>query len=185
LPIDCPRRAPAWAGPAELDERRLMPAWHRFDGSHSKAAQSALSRMTQGARTSHVVIVSGAYGLLLAEEPIGTYDARFNARDRPQGLLEEVLAEYACCLGVRAVRAFASSTTDCVRVIRRVSWASAGVCDAWLFAPAAAPGAMVLSPRAQGEALDALIGRTLRPEWKSSDGLALQAARLEPPSIGV
>lgn len=163
---------------AQLDERRLMPAWRRYDGSLHKAAQRVLSQISQGAQASHLVIVSGGYGLLLANEPIGTYDARFKARDWPRGLLEEALVEYARSLRVQKVRAIASYTTDYARLIREAQWEKAGVSDAWLFTPESVRAALRFAPRAQSEALDALVSGRLYPDWRSSDGLRLRAVRL-------
>lgn len=163
---------------AQLDARRLMPAWQRYDGSLYQGARPALARIAAGSNPASVIILSGGYGLLLANEPIGMYEALFNRRDWPRGFLEEALMEFGRTLGVRAVRAIASHTTDYAKLIRGVSWREAGVTDAWLLSPEPAPGAMTRSPRAQGEALTGLVNGTLRPEWRSSDGLGVLATAL-------
>ncbi len=57
-------------------------------------------------------------------------------------------------------------------------WADVGIKDAWMFLPERELGAMVKSPRAQGEAFAALFEGSLTREWRSSDGLGIDAIRL-------
>ncbi len=127
----------------------------------------------------HVIILSGGYGLLLADEPIGLYEARFNPAWWPKGMLENILTVYATRHELNHVRAFASLTTSYRKVAERVNWGGAGINDAWLLAPEATRGgAMVKSPRAQGEALGAFVRGDLVSNWRSSDGLKIHAMQL-------
>src|SRR5436309_152595 len=56
---------------AMIDESTLMPAYERYSGRLYEHGAAAVRRMR--AQGTHLVIVGGGYGLLLAEEPIGTY----------------------------------------------------------------------------------------------------------------
>ena len=64
---------------AALDERRLLPAWRRYAGALYRAAAPDLGQAVADGR--HIVIVSGAYGLVLVGEPIGSYDRVFSRAD--------------------------------------------------------------------------------------------------------
>ena len=163
---------------ANIDERTMVPAWQRYDGHLHKAARNALSRAVE--ENLHVLIISGGYGVLLADEPIGLYDAAFNPKQWPSGLLEEVIASYARRHELRSVRAFASASTKYRGLVQRVDWCRAGVDDAVLLMPEPVRGgAMVKGPRAQGEALVALFDGASLGDWRScSDELSLVAERL-------
>jgi hypothetical protein len=50
--------------------------------------------------------------------------------------------------------------------------------DVWLLTPERSQGAMVKSPRAQGEAFVALFDTGLTDSWRSSDGLTIDGTRL-------
>jgi hypothetical protein len=162
--------------PAHVDETTLLPAWKRYSGTLYQSAVRALADAAD--LRLNVLIVSGGYGLVLADEPIGYYDALFRLSSWPRGLLEEILIDYAQNRKLRTVRAIASSTGDYRKLLARVGWAAAGVDDALLLSPRAGPGAMVLSPRAQGEALAALLQGSVSASWLSSDGLRLDIQRL-------
>ena len=55
-----------------IDESTLMPAWRRYDGALYRSSQGALGELLQ--QGTHIIILSGGYGAVLAEEPIGLYD---------------------------------------------------------------------------------------------------------------
>jgi len=76
---------------ARVDETTLVPAWQRYGGTLYRAAARALSDVQD--RGLDMLIVSGGYGLVLAREPIGIYDAIFRLSSWPRGLLEEVLID--------------------------------------------------------------------------------------------
>ena len=64
-------------------------------------------------------------------------------------------------------------TTEYSKFLRSVPWAEAGIDDALMFCPEPTTGAILRSPRAQGEALAAFLEGRLHEHWRSSDGLAL------------
>ncbi len=161
---------------AALDETRLLSAWRRYSGTLYKAAGSGLaSAVAVGVP---ILILSGGYGLVLAEEPIGIYNRRFSFRDWPRHLIEECLAAAAKSLGVRTVVAFCARTTDYAQVIRRAPWSKYGI-DAWLASADmdGRDGARVFVPRASGQAVAAFLNGKFDEHWRSTDGVDV---RLEP-----
>jgi hypothetical protein len=161
---------------AKIDEATLLPAWRRYSGALYKAAAPTIAEVQD--RGLNMLIISGGYGLVLASEPIGNYNARFNLSFWPRDLLEDVMLEYVRRRGLKNVRAITSLTGDYRKLLTRVRWASVGVHDATLLSPRARGGAMVLSPRAQGEALAALLRGTIDESWSSSDGLRMDVHRM-------
>jgi hypothetical protein len=89
------------AAKAGLDETGLLPAWRRYVGTLYQAANERLA--TAIAAGVPVLIISGGYGLALAEECIGRYERRFSLADWPAGLLEECLVTAADALHVKRV----------------------------------------------------------------------------------
>jgi hypothetical protein len=156
-----------------FDERRPIPAWQRYDGALYEAGRHALATLM--ASGMHVVIISGGYGAILAEEPIGKYQARLNPSWWPNRLIERVLIAYAQGHGIKSVRAFVSATGPYVSILKRVRWRYVGINDALVLTPQAEPGGMRRSPATQGEALLALGDGTLSPTWRSSYGLGMDA----------
>ena len=154
-----------------IDESTLMSAWRRYDGSLYRAASGALGDLlSEGMR---IIILSGGYGALLAEEPIGDYSAALKPSWWPNRLLQRVLLAYAESQGISSVRAFASATSPYFRVLNSVRWRDAGIEDALLVAPEAQTGGTLKSPASIGEALTALRDRDLYAGWRSSYGLGL------------
>ena len=161
---------------ARVDERTLMAAYLRYSGQLYEHASTSIGRAVAAGQ--RVLIVSGGYGLLLVDEPIGMYEKRFVLSDWPRGLLEGCILDYARHEGIRSVVAVMSNTTDYAKLIRRVNWRRAGL-EATLVSPVASGGAaMVRVPRAQGQAVAALIDAGLHHTWRSSDSLSLQTERL-------
>jgi hypothetical protein len=161
-----------------LNETTLLPAWRRYVGALYEAAGSALREAVESDRAPHLLILSGGYGVVRADERIGDYNAKLVLSRWPRGLLQSAIADYARCRRLRRARLFAGGSTDYARVFRGVSWASFGVLDAVLYTPAPTTGALVKAPRALGEALAELLTARLSPNWSSSDGLQLRAQRL-------
>jgi GNAT superfamily N-acetyltransferase len=131
-------------------------------------------------RSQHpVVIISGGYGLVVAEEPIGKYNRVFSLADWPPGLLEACLVTVTRRLGVDRVLAFCARTSDYAKLVRRVKWHQVGV-EAVLVLPdlRGAGGAQVLVPRASGEALKAALEGSLTTTWHSADGTEVRTERL-------
>jgi hypothetical protein len=161
---------------AQVDEKTLMPAYRRYAGQlYEHGANSIGAALAAGRR---ILIVSGGYGLLLAVEAIGMYEKRFALSDWPRGLLEECLLDYARHVGVRSVIAVMSSTTDYARLIRSVNWRGAGLAATLVSPVAHGGGAMVKVPRAQGQAIAALIRTGVNQAWQSSDSLSLATRNL-------
>jgi len=156
-----------------FDERRLVPAWQRYDGALYEAGRDALARLT--AAGMHVIIISGGYGAVLAQEPIGCYNTRLKPSWWPNRLIERVLIAYGQRHGIVSVRTLISATGPYITILKRVRWHEAGIDDALLLAPEAEPGGMRRSPATQGQALAALSDGTLSPAWRSSYGLRLTA----------
>lgn len=161
---------------AGVDETTLIPAWQRYCGTLYETAGHALSEIDK--RGLDLMIVSGGYGLVLAKEPIGTYDERFRQSLWPRGLLEEVLIDYTRRRRLKSIRAITSTTGDYRKLLERVDWSAAGVDDAVLLHPRAGRGALKTSPRAQGEVLKDLVRGTIDADWSSSDGLQLDIVPL-------
>jgi len=61
---------------ANLDESLLLPVFERYHGEFYTVARPDLIAAPK--RGLHVLIISGGYGVLLPEEPIGTYGAKFS-----------------------------------------------------------------------------------------------------------
>lgn len=159
-----------------IDETSLIPAWQRYTGSLYQASRDAIETALD--RGVHMIIVSGGYGLVLAAEPIGYYEAVFKNSWWPRRLLDEVLIEYLRHHKLRTLCAIASASTGYAKLLRRVSWHEAELESALLLTPEETTGAMVKSPRAQGEALSAVLRGEMDRTWVSSDGLPLTYTRL-------
>ena len=80
---------------ANVDEHTLVPAWQRYDGTLYRAARRCISDLVERGTERHLMILSGGYGLLMDNEPIGMYGAVFRRSSWARGLLEEVLVAYA------------------------------------------------------------------------------------------
>jgi hypothetical protein len=159
-----------------VDEKTLMPAYLRYSGQLYEQGSASIGRAVVAGQ--RVLIVSGGYGLLLADESIGTYNKRFVLSDWPKGLLEGCILNHARHEGIQSVIAVMSSTTDYAKLVRRVEWRRSGL-EATLVSPIAhGGGAMVKVPKAQGQAVAALITTGLDGAWRSSDGLTLKAESL-------
>lgn len=155
---------------AQVDEKTLMPAYLRYSGFLYERAATTIGTLVAAGR--RVVIVSGGYGLLLADEPIGWYEKKFIRSNWPHDLLEKCILDYVNREGIRSVIAVMSS--EYAKLVERVNWRAAGV-NATLVSPIAdGKGNMMKVPRAQGEAINTLISAGLDQAWRSSDGLSLQ-----------
>jgi hypothetical protein len=122
-----------------------------------------------------MLIVSGGYGLVLADESIGRYNRRFSLRDWPPQLLEECLAAASEALRVQKVVAFCARTTEYAELIRRTPWSKDGI-YVWLASPdmAGRRGAQVLVPQACGQAIGAFLNGELADRWVSTGGVPVR-----------
>jgi hypothetical protein len=92
-----------------FEERAGMPACDRYSGSFYQAAGLELHNAL--GRDLHILILSGGYGVLLAREPIGSYDAAFNPAWWAHNVIAETIAAYAEQNGLRNVLAFLAAST--------------------------------------------------------------------------
>jgi len=137
---------------AALDDSRMLPAWRRYAGRLYRYADEALA---EAVAAGHVVIISGGYGLVRADELIGSYDKVLSLCDWSRGLLETLLADEACRTPARTVVAFASASQNYARLVRQVRWRDAGVTALLVTITGVAGGAMVEVPRRLGQAFTA------------------------------
>ncbi len=163
---------------ARLDTSTLHPAWLRYAGTFYKAAYDTLLDAAQ--RGAHVLILSGGYGVVLPTEPIGTYNAALNRRWWPPGLLGRCLVAYAAHHRLTNMVGFLAGHTEYAMVVRAASWHTNGVSQAVLISPTLARrgGAMVVVPRAAGEAFSAFWRGDLTADWVSTDGLRMHLEEL-------
>jgi len=131
---------------------RVLPAWRRYTGTFYQHANPALAdAVTHG----HVLIISGGYGILRAEELIGWYDRQLNLADWPRGVLESALIAEAHRRSLDTVVAFASATTGYAQLLHRVPWRQAGIKAMLVTVSGVTAGAMVEVPRRLGQAFTA------------------------------
>jgi hypothetical protein len=110
---------------ASINEETVMPAYLRYHGQLYQQCSASIGRViTTGQR---VLIVSGGYGLLVADEPIGLYDKRFALSDWPMGLLETCIEDYTRHEEIRSVIAVMSDTTGYAKLVRSVNWKRAAL----------------------------------------------------------
>ena len=134
---------------SELDMTRVLPAWRRYTGTFYQHANPALADAVD---RGHVLIISGGYGILRAEELIGWYDQQLNLADWPPGVLESALIGEAHHRRLDTVVAFASATTGYAQFLRRVPWREAGITAKLVTVSGVTGGAMVEVPRRLGQA---------------------------------
>jgi hypothetical protein len=147
-----------------------MPAWRRYKGSLYDAGGLALRALVEA--HSHVLILSGGYGVVCADEPIAWYDLRFEPRNWPGRLIEKCLQAYVQRHRLTRVRALMGASTPYAKVIRRTTWAEAGADDSFLITPEFhAGGAIRAVPVAIGESLTALTAGGFTRDWASSQGI--------------
>jgi hypothetical protein len=153
-----------------LDETRLMPAVNRYSGFLYEQGRGAI-RVLLG-QGCEVVILSGGYGVVFADEPIGMYDCRFDPSMWRRHLVERILSTTAGATPARAVVGVLAGSSTYAAAFRGTDWPAG-----WrvtLVTPERTRGAQVRAPRAQGEALGALAVGGIPPGWRSSDGLGLE-----------
>ena len=105
----------------------------------------------------HVVILSGGYGPVHAEENIGYYEKQLKPANWPAAVLQDALLEEAIRVGAKNVVAFAASSTGYAQIVRSTRWKRAGLEQAVLVtAHVVGGGAMSKVPRDLGLAFAAL-----------------------------
>ncbi len=163
------------ASEAMLDESELAPAWQRYGGFLYDRGSHAL-KLGVGRRL-HIAIMSGQYGLCLATDSIGTYEAVFRSAQWPNSVVENALSELASSLAVETVVGAFASTTAYRRVFSRVQWPPGA--EVFLVTPiVSGGGAMRLVPASIGDLLEPLFDGCLPSGWRSSSGLGLRVDHL-------
>jgi hypothetical protein len=152
LPPDLDQARQRGLATAHADTSRLLPAWQRYTGAFYQHAQPALA---DAVATGHVVIISGGYGIVHADELIGWYDRALDLADWPPGLLEATLIREAKRNGAGTVVAFPSASTGYARLLRRTPWQQAGIQAHLVTITGVTSGALVEVPKRLGQALRA------------------------------
>lgn len=134
---------------ADTDLSAVMPAWRRYQGRFYKSAADTLA---DAAANSNLVILSGGYGLVGAEELIGWYDKQLDVADWPAGLLESALIGEARRIGTQTVVAFAAASSSYARLLRRVPWQQNAMSARLVTVAGIRGGAMSEVPRRLGAA---------------------------------
>ncbi|GAA1457754.1 hypothetical protein GCM10009603_08960 [Nocardiopsis exhalans] len=147
--IEARARVLAQAG---ADDGRFLPAWQRYTGHFYKHAEPALAEAVASGR---VLIISGGYGLVRADEPIAYYNRRLQLADWPRGLLERALLAEARRVGARSVVGFLATSSDYARLFRRVDWRVSGAQVVLATIEGVQGGAQARVPRALGQAFSA------------------------------
>jgi hypothetical protein len=117
--LEAARRRVLERADSQTNESLLRPAWQRYDGSLHRAAGERIP--ADLAASGRLVILSGGYGVLDGRDMIGDYNRLMKASDWPAGLLERALAVRAELVGLDVV-AFAGTTTEYAKVLRRTPW---------------------------------------------------------------
>lgn len=136
---------------AALNDSTMAPAWRRYNGYLYKAAKEALCKAVDrktdvlikedpkgSVKVSaelHVIILSGGYGVLLVNEPIGWYDIKLSLKCWPKCLLEDTIAAYTKRHCLKRMRALVAATSSYRLLAQQVDWRAAGVDDAVLLMP--------------------------------------------------
>jgi hypothetical protein len=162
---------------AAVDESLLLPAWQRYEGTFYQTVGDGVRLAIAEGMT--VLIISGGYGLVLGQEPIGFYERPLSLTDWPRGLLAECLEAVTAAVDASRLLAFCARTTAYAQLVREVPWEATGV-DVRVVTPElfGRGGAQLLVPRALGEALRAALADELTSPWRSGDDIEVTLERL-------
>lgn len=141
---------------ARVDQTR-MAAWRRYGpGLLYREAGDSLARGVE--HWPHVLILSGAYGVVMAREPIGHYERQLDLGDWPRGLLQEVLASYAARHRIGRVVGLAARSGDYRVTLAETRWPACVRSEA-VYMPARVPDVkpQESTPSMMGRALAALL----------------------------
>jgi hypothetical protein len=160
LPDDLGRRlsqARARVSPVAGTDNTRMAAWRRYGrGLLYRAAGASLEAGLE--RWPHILILSGAYGVVTAHEPIGNYGRQLHLQDWPPDLLQQVLSAYAAANEIEHVVGLAARTGDYRVLLRQTAWPES-VQSASVYMPTHPRGvdAREATPRVMGAALAAML----------------------------
>lgn len=147
---------------AYLDDSRVLPAWRRYTGGFFKGCAAALAEAVR--QEANIVILSGGYGVVTADEPIGYYDRRFHLSDWPPGCLQRALLRRVADTQPRSVVAFASATSDYAKLVSKTPWADIGIPVHLVTRKPISDGAMAKVPKVLAQAFTAY--------WQRNPGIA-------------
>ena len=159
---------------ARVDESQRTQAVDAYDGMvYRTGASGVRSLMSRGAT---VLIISGGYGLVFADETIGSYSQVFRPSMWQRQLVGRCISALAEARKVTHVVGLLSASTDYSKVFVAAPWNDRIGAVQLLTPERTTKGAQVKAPRAQGEALRWLARESaIDSEWRSSDGLRLEA----------
>ncbi|MEV7548610.1 hypothetical protein AB0N89_03190 [Amycolatopsis sp. NPDC089917] len=106
---------------SKVDGGGVRPAWLRYSGHFYRNVGGALG---EAAGSGRLLILSGGYGILRADEPIPYYDRKLKLSDWPPGVLEATVIEEARRIGATKVVTFVSASADYAKLARRIPWSS-------------------------------------------------------------
>lgn len=102
---------------------QLIVALDRYNGSLYKADNFKESvKTTYLMKDVHILIMSGAYGILVPSERIHYYERPMNARYWKQNRLPDVIEEYIEKNKITHVYGFFSLTTDYMKIMKSINW---------------------------------------------------------------
>ncbi|MFD5244887.1 hypothetical protein ACFWIW_10110 [Amycolatopsis sp. NPDC058340] len=104
---------------SKVDDGGLLPAWRRYSGNFYRNVGGALG---EAAASGRLLILSGGYGILRADEPISCYDRKLRLGDWPPGVLEDAVLGEARRIGATKAVTFVSASADYAKLARRIPW---------------------------------------------------------------
>lgn len=159
---------------AHVDEAKLLSASKRYTGYLYQAAGTAFDDLAVS--KAHMLIISGGYGVVLAHEPIGWYNMKFQRSRWQNGLIKRCLAAYAKTTRVESVVGIFSPSGEYPKEFSNTCW-PATIKRAFQVSPIG--GSSRTSPHAEGEALAVLSRQCSLPLcWRSSHGLCMETRKL-------
>ncbi|UMP05319.1 hypothetical protein [Amycolatopsis sp. EV170708-02-1] len=104
---------------SKVDDGGLLPAWQRYNGNFYRNVGGALG---EAAASGRLLILSGGYGILRADEPISYYDRKLRLSDWPPGVLADAVLGEARRIGATKAVTFVSASADYAKLARRIPW---------------------------------------------------------------
>lgn len=137
---------------SKVDGGGLRPAWLRYTGNFYRNVGGALG---EAAASGRLLILSGGYGILRAEEPISSYDRKLKLGDWPPGVLEDAVLGEARRIGATKVVTFVSASADYAKLVRRIPWDTTEIGGVLVTIDFHGGGAQVEVPRRLAQAFGA------------------------------
>ncbi|OXM50506.1 hypothetical protein [Amycolatopsis alba] len=137
---------------SKVDSGGLRPAWLRYSGNFYRNVGDALG---DAAGHGRLLLLSGGYGILRADEPISCYDRKLRLGDWPPGVLEDTVIEEARRIGATNVVTFVSASADYAKLVRRIPWGSTEIGGVLVTIDFHGGGAQVEVPRRLAQAFGA------------------------------